>query len=190
MSTFRVVFLFLCSLLIQDTIAGDNAASKNPLYSRYPAPPQNDRSLFFVQRSKNTNAIVYETNVLPSGKINTDDPLKIYWMQYASDSSKEDLNYVQRRYAYGIQTTAVKGHPGQYMLNFVSYEKKKFFLIGDSEGKRYKAFMTINGLLNSAFGSNKYLYVTSTRLLYVPRFSAIVIILGLKSPIHCISKSS
>ena len=31
------------------------------------------------------------------------------------------------------------------MLNFVSYEKKKFFLIGDSEGKRYKAFMTING---------------------------------------------
>ena len=145
MSTFRVVFLFLCSLLIQDTFAGDNAASKNPLYSRYPAPPQNDRSLFFVQRSKNTNAIIYEANVLPSGKINTDDPLKIYWMQYASDSSKEDLNYVQRRYAYGIQTTAVKGHPGQYMLNFVSYEKKKFFLIGDSEGKRYKAFMTING---------------------------------------------
>ncbi len=138
-----LLFLFPCG--IKRSLADNTVSSRSALAASYPVPPQTDHTLFYIQRSKNTNSIVYETNYLPSGKINLEDPVKIYWLQYATDSSRSDLNYVQRRYAYGIQATPVKGHPGQFVLNFVSYEKKKFYLIGDVDGKKYKAFVSING---------------------------------------------
>ena len=29
-------------------------------------------------------------------------PIKVYWVNYATDKSKESLNFIQRRYAYGL----------------------------------------------------------------------------------------
>ncbi|MFN8142902.1 MAG: DUF4833 domain-containing protein [Bacteroidia bacterium] len=149
MSRFHISYVFLLIVVTCCAAFSDKSAlSKKTLADTYPVPPQNDRSLFYLQRSKNTNAIVYEVNVLPSGKIDADNPLKIYWMQYATDSSMAELNYVQRRYAYGINAVPVNGHPGQFVLNFVSYEKKKFYLISDPDGKRFRTFASINGKMS------------------------------------------
>lgn len=113
----------------------------------YPTPPVNENSLFYIQRSKNTNAIVYETNYLPDGKINALDPVKIYWIRYSSDSTTEDLTLIQRKYAYGINSRNYNGQKNAFVLNFVSYKKKSIFLLPIANGKRYAAFITINGRL-------------------------------------------
>src|SRR5690606_37878393 len=101
--------------------------------SNYPIPPHDSRMLFYVQRSNNVNAIVYETNLQKDGKINREEPVHVYWKRYTSDSSVAELNYVQRKYAYGIESKEIEGKNGQFILNFVSYDKKKFYLLPDRE---------------------------------------------------------
>ncbi len=111
----------------------------------YPVPPRNERSLFYIQRSKNTNAIVYELNLKADGSINEEEPVHVFWLRYSSDSTKAELNYIQKNYAYGIESRMIPGKPGQFVLNLVSYDKKKIFLIPASGSSAYQAFTLING---------------------------------------------
>lgn len=112
----------------------------------YPTPPANENSLFYIQRSSNTNAIVYDANVTPEGNLNQSDPVKIYWIRYSEDSTIEDLNYIQRKYAYGITAKANADQKNKYILEFVSYAKRHLYLMAKPSGK-YTAYMTINGKL-------------------------------------------
>ncbi|HNS11570.1 MAG TPA: DUF4833 domain-containing protein [Bacteroidia bacterium] len=111
----------------------------------YPVPPHDDRILFYVQRSNNINAIVYETNLNIDGTINREEPVHVYWKRYTSDSSVAELNYIQRKYAYGIESKEIEGKNGQFILNFVSYDKKKFYLLPDRDKGGYQALTMING---------------------------------------------
>src|SRR5438552_3281274 len=78
--------------------------SDNPVYSSYPTPPRNKNSLFYVQRSKNVNAIVYEANIKSDGTLDKEEPVKIYWIRYTSDSTRAPLTFIQNKYAYGIKS--------------------------------------------------------------------------------------
>jgi len=111
----------------------------------FPTPPQTDRSLFYIQRSKNTNAIKYDANVMADGKLNPAEPVSVYWIRYATDSTSAELTYIQRKYAYGVKTVPVPGKQDQFIVSFVSYEKKKFYVLRDPDGKKYRAFTNING---------------------------------------------
>ena len=124
----------------------------------YPIPPVNENSLFYIQRSKNTNAIVYETNYLPDGKINAQDPIHVYWIRYSSDSSMEDLTLIQRKYAYGVTARNYNGQKNAFVINFVSYKKKSIYLLPSSNGKKYATYMTING----KFVELKKIYIAIT----------------------------
>lgn len=134
------ILFTLMSVFNTSTFLTDPTVSKV-----YPTPPVNENSLFYIQRSKNTNAIVYEVNKTADGKINIDDPLKIYWIRYASDSTTEDLNYIQRKYAYGASFRPYKDQKNSFVLQLVAYKKRNIFLLPLSNGKRYAAFMSING---------------------------------------------
>jgi hypothetical protein len=114
----------------------------------YPVPPVNENSLFYLQRTKNTNAIVYEVNKLPDGKINSNDPLKIYWIRYSSDSTTADLTAIQRRYAYGMAARPYNGAKNAFVLQFAAYKKRNIFLLPSNNEKHYDAFVNINGKLS------------------------------------------
>ncbi len=116
-----------------------------PAGLNYPVPPKNSRFLFYVQRNKNTNAIVYETNLLENGSLNPENPVHVFWLRYSEDSTAAELSFIQRNYAYGLDSKPLIGKPGQFVLNFVSYEKKKFYLIPVGDDKNYQAFTFING---------------------------------------------
>lgn len=111
----------------------------------YPVPPLNDNSLFYIQRTKNTNAIVYEVNKLSNGAINKKDPIKVYWIRYASDSTTEELNTIQRTYAYGVHANPLKGDGDAFIVQLVAYKKKNIFLMPVPNSNRYAALMNING---------------------------------------------
>ena len=114
----------------------------------YPVPPTTENSLFYLQRSKNTNAIVYDLNRLPDGTPDPENPIHIYWIRYASDSTKEELSYIQQKYAFGINSRPYKGQKNAYVVQFVSYDKKNFYLLPTSTPKKYAAYTTINGKLS------------------------------------------
>jgi hypothetical protein len=105
-----------------------------------------DNSLFYIQRSCNTNAIVYEANVGRDGIINDEEPVKIYWLRYSEDSTTADLNYIQRKYAYGVNAHKVADQKNRFVLQFVSYSKKNIYLMAKPNGK-FAAYTNINGKL-------------------------------------------
>jgi hypothetical protein len=138
----NTLFIWLMSLITFPEVSSDPGIQKN-----YPVPSKNENSLFYIQRTKNTNAIVYEVNRKADGKINSENPVKIYWIRYSSDSTKEDLTPIQSRYAYGIVSRNYNNQKNAFVLQIVSYKKRNIFLLPTPNEKHYVAFMSINGKL-------------------------------------------
>jgi hypothetical protein len=92
-----------------------------------------------MQRTANTNTIIYDLNVL-DGKINDSEPVKVYWIRYNEKGQKEDLSYIQRKFAYGVVTKKLPNE--QYDVRFVSYKKFPLLLMKANDGK-YHIFATV-----------------------------------------------
>lgn len=104
--------------------------------------PKGIRDLkFYVQRDPNANTVVYELNRTAHGLLNESEPILAYWIRYADGGERKELNYIQRKFAYGLNTKKLaKDH---YELKFVSYGKLALYLRKDPEG-RYNVYTTIN----------------------------------------------
>jgi hypothetical protein len=106
----------------------------------YPIPPVSNERLFYVQRTPNANTIVYDLNLNSDGKLNSGQPVKAYWLRYADKGQKEELNYIQRKFAYGLNAKALNN--GSYDIRFVSYKKFPLTLMKARDGK-YHIFALI-----------------------------------------------
>ena len=91
----------------------------------FPTPPKSNKLLFYVQRTSNTNTIVYELNE-ENGKLDKENPIHPFWIRYQEQGQTEELNYIQRTFAYGINVEATSD--SRYQFNFVSYKKFKLYL--------------------------------------------------------------
>jgi hypothetical protein len=107
----------------------------------YPALPAGVSRLFYVQRSSNANTIVYELNLGSNGQPDEDEPVHPYWIRYTEGSKKTDLSYIQRKFAYGVNTKALGN--GKFDIRFVSYKKFPLTLMKGTDGK-YHIFATIS----------------------------------------------
>jgi len=100
--------------------------------ANFPVPPANPNQLFYLQRTPNTNTIVYELN-LKNGKLNTDEPVQVFWLRYQENGQKQDLTFIQRKFAYGLRSKMLSQN--QFELTFVSYKKFKIYLQEGADGK-------------------------------------------------------
>ncbi len=125
-------FIFFSSFIIDDS-------------HNFPVPPKTDDLLFYLQRTVNTNTVIYELNKNERGEVNLIEPIKINWIRYADDSTKESLNYIQRTFAYGIETTLIDAQKKSFSFHFVSYEKKELFLLKSAYDNKYHVYIDING---------------------------------------------
>ena len=118
----------------------------------FPIPMGNPKQLFYLQRTTNKNTIVCELNLNSKGQPDEENPVNVFWIRYAENGAKKELNYIQRSFAYGI-----KSYPegnGTYKLNFVSYKKQTLFLMPSPKDNMYHIFTTINkkqAILNRLF---------------------------------------
>ena len=106
----------------------------------FPVPPVNSNQLFYLQRTPNTNTIICDLN-MEDGELDKDDPIHVYWIRYAEKGQKEELSFIQRKFAYGVKTKRLED--GKYKLNFVSYSKYPMYLLKAADGK-YHVFASIN----------------------------------------------
>jgi hypothetical protein len=107
--------LLCCSVLLSAL----NSQAQDSL--KFPVPRGNPKQLFFLQRSQNTNTVVYELNS-KNGVLDTLAPVHAFWICYAEKSQKEELTALQRQHAYGLMATYIsKDH---YELRFLANKKK------------------------------------------------------------------
>lgn len=141
MAMLQKIAVFICVLVI-----GLQAGAQE----KFPQPTGNPRQLFYLQRTSNTNTIVCELNY-KNGSIDQDDPVHVFWIRYGEDGQREELNYIQRKFAYGVKSTMVG--KDKYELQFVSYKKYLMHLMKGADNK-YNVYATINkkpAILNRIF---------------------------------------
>lgn len=68
------------------------------------ASPWESQSLFRIERSKNANILQYDAQVGPDGKLNTKEPVVVYWVRLAEQGQVQELSWVQRKFAFGFKT--------------------------------------------------------------------------------------
>ncbi len=106
-----------------------------------PVPKGIKHMLFYVQRDPNANTVVYELNKTADGKLNEKEPVHAFWIRYADGGERKELNYVQRRFAYGLHTKKMGND--SYELTFVSYAKLALYLRKAPDGN-YHVYTTIH----------------------------------------------
>ncbi len=141
-----IVFISLISTFYNATVslAQKNKHVTPPSADQFPTPPDAENRLFYIQRSSNTNTILYDANILEDNKLDTKSPVHAYWIRYTEGGKKQELSNIQRTLAYGLHTNPIKGEPNAYEGHFLAYRKRKFIVKIDAKGEAVALF-PING---------------------------------------------
>lgn len=93
----------------------------------YPVPAEPNQ-IFFVQRSLNSNTIVYTARLRKDGQIDAKRPVDVFWRRFNDEGEKKDLSSLERSMAFGVKFDEVPDQPGSYMIRVVSYPKRPALL--------------------------------------------------------------
>ncbi|CAM4376965.1 Phosphatidylglycerophosphate synthase [Pedobacter westerhofensis] len=114
----------------------------NPSPLKFPVPKGVSNQLFYLQRDPNTNTIICELNTSANGQVVKDEPVLVYWLRYQENGEKKDLGYIQRKFAYGIESKSLG--KDQYELRFVSHKKLPMYLVKSDNDQKYHVYVTVN----------------------------------------------
>ncbi|PWB19872.1 DUF4833 domain-containing protein [Flavobacterium sp. HTF] len=134
--------LIVITILVNIFSGNLMAQSKNPSPLHFPTPKNIDNMLFYIQRDPNINTAIYAINYQENGKIDKSNPVKAYWIRYAENGEKKDFSYIQRKFAYGIESKT--GNNEEFELKFVSYKKLPLTLKKTDSDQKYHVFVTVN----------------------------------------------
>ena len=140
--TMLLLVTTLFSLGNINTAAAQIADQSNPSPLKFPTPKGITNQLFYLQRDPNINTIICELNTDAKGTVDKDEPVHVYWIRYDDNKEKKELGYVQRKFAYGIESKALGKE--QFELRFVSHKKLPMYLSKSDDDKKYHVYVTVN----------------------------------------------
>jgi len=108
----------------------------------FPVPVGIKNQLFYLQRTTNTNTIIYSLNVNDKGELDESTPVKVFWIRYPEGGMRKELNFIQKAFAYG--TISRKNRDGSFTIQLVAYKKKEFTLKKSLLDNTYKMYTLIN----------------------------------------------
>lgn len=133
------MFFLLQLFFVSGSAQTTDKTDPSPL--KFPTPKGISNQLFYLQRDPNTNTIICELNADKNGQINKKEPILVYWLRYADEGGQQALSYIQKKFAYGIQTKELA--KDQYELRFVSHKKLPMYLLR-GEDKKFHVYVTVN----------------------------------------------
>ncbi len=105
--------------------------------------PNEPNQLFYVQRSPNSNTVVYVAKLDAQGNFDSRTPVEAFWRKFNIDGSKQKLNFIERMMAYGVTLDARKsGRPITFSI--AALPQRKLTLSLDAQ-HRPAATMLIGG---------------------------------------------
>jgi hypothetical protein len=108
----------------------------------FPVPPHTQNSLFYLQRTPNSNTIICELNE-KNGVPDKEEPVHVLWIRYGEHKQRQELSFVQRHFAYGLAFHNL-GHD-QYEFHFVSYKKIPLYLKKSPTDNAHHVYANIIG---------------------------------------------
>jgi phosphatidylglycerophosphate synthase len=132
--------LLVLGLLVGSVRADAAAPAPEP---KFPVPSGIPNQLFYLQRDPNTNTVIYQLNVNKAGQVDEDEPIRIFWIRYAEQGQQQDLNFIQRKFAYGVKSKKIG--PDKYELRFAAYGKLPFYLMKAGPDRAFHVYTAIAG---------------------------------------------
>lgn len=99
----------------------------------YPVPDE-PNMLFYIERSVNSNTVVYAAHLDVHGRIDPEAPVDAYWRWYNVDGHRKPLNFIERMMAYGVNSVAHGGPGGAVTFKVAALPERKLVLDLDSHG--------------------------------------------------------
>ena len=130
-------FVLLITLSLADHLPAQ------ALKKSFPVPAPSPNQLFYLQRSKDINTVVYEANLSAGKKLDPNKPVQVYWIRYAEHGQREDLTNVQWQMAYGYTHRPLASGSDAYEISLNSFRKRPMQII-NLRGKPV-ALINING---------------------------------------------
>lgn len=125
----------------------------------FPRPPKSEKSLFYIQRNKNYNTIVYDLNTTENGTIHPKDPIDTYWINYGDKVTKRELTWLEAWLAYGYRAKLNEDKSIKIKLRA---HNERFITLRQVDDK-WHAIIPING--EEAFLSNIYAYADESGII-------------------------
>jgi hypothetical protein len=71
--------------------------------------------LFCIERNKNANVVCYDVHLRKDRKLDRSNPIHAYWIMRAEDGRREELSWLERKFAYGF---TILGDPSDTGFRF------------------------------------------------------------------------
>lgn len=84
--------------------------------------------LFKIERSRDSDILIYSLNVNSKGEVEPSEPIKVYWIKQKGLEFTQPLTLIQQKYAYGIKLLNYNDSEQIWSFQFVSYQNKTFNL--------------------------------------------------------------
>jgi hypothetical protein len=122
--------------------AQPSAPPAGSVFATFPVPPPSKDLLFYIQRNKNANTIVYEAVRDANGRLAAKEPVRVTWIRYSEGGLREPLNLMERTIAYGVNHQHTKD--GMATLKFVASDRYPF-IVQIRPGGQAEAWVTLQG---------------------------------------------
>jgi len=94
--------------------------------------PDEPNQLFYIQRSPNSNTVIYAAKLDGHGEFDTKTPVEAFWRKFNIDGSKQSLNFMERMMAYGVRVDTIR--PGKPItFRVAALPDRKMTLAMDAE---------------------------------------------------------
>lgn len=133
----KLLYTFIALFTLELTTAWLPLAAQDGFHE----PTDNHDQLFYLQRTHNKNTIVYELNK-KDGILDIKEPVHAFWIRYEENAQRQELSYIQRRFAYGIRSKKI--NENHYRISLNSYDSFPMDLIKDADGV-YRVYAVANG---------------------------------------------
>ena len=128
----RIILVFLFVTLF--SFFGNTQSERSDRPDYFPTPPKTEKSLFFLQRNRNENTIVYDANLNENGDFDSSKPIDVYWLRYTSTGYRKELKWIERVFAYGYSSKKEK-NKNEFLVELSAYDGRKIHLKKNAEGK-------------------------------------------------------
>lgn len=105
-NTMKKIIVFIIGIMYLDSVLSQNELNVHS----YPIPQGNSNQLFYIQRGTNRNTLVYEANFDEDGILFKESPVVIYWKMFDQNGEREELGYLEQKFAFGLTVQASDKH--------------------------------------------------------------------------------
>ena len=88
--------------------------------SGYPVP-SDPHQIFFLQRSMNSNTIVYAARIGSDQKLDRKEPIEVFWRRFDDSGEKLPITFTERNLAFGVNTKRLRNGPDAYLVTLKAY---------------------------------------------------------------------